>query len=85
MKRVIFEGLVLAAILGCIVGPVLAQNSAKPDWKESFRAHDKNGDGRLRLQEFLNAVFKDFEVADINKKGALTMEEIDAYIKRAGK
>jgi Ca2+-binding EF-hand superfamily protein len=134
MKRAILGCLVLTAIFACLVGPALGQIPASRDWKESFRAHDKNGDGRvdraefqewmvdvffhmdknhkgylvfgdvqdvmsintfktydkngdgkITLQEYLNDVFKDFDAADVNKNGALTMEEIDVYVKRTGK
>jgi hypothetical protein len=44
-----------------------------------------SGDGNLRLTEFLNAVFLDFEAADVDRNGALTIEEIDIYIKRTRK
>ncbi len=52
---------------------------------ENFKAHDKNGDGRIPLQEFLNATFQDFAAADVRGNGALTMEEIQAYISRPNK
>jgi Ca2+-binding EF-hand superfamily protein len=114
--------------------PAIAQTAPPPDWKERFRAHDRNadgridraefqewmvevfyfrdkdrkgylvledlrgtmapetlktinrkGDGKLTQQEFLNAVFLDFEAADVGKNGALTVEEIEVYIRPAGK
>jgi hypothetical protein len=36
------------------------------------------------LQEFVNALFKDFEAADTDHDGLLTVEEIDIYM-RSGK
>jgi Ca2+-binding EF-hand superfamily protein len=133
MRRILFGALIVAAAFACLVGPVLAQTPA-PDWKASFRAHDKNGDGhidraefqnwvvdafyfrdagrkgflvqadlqgtaspevfksinrkgdgKLTLNEYLNALFQDFAAADADQTGALTIEEIETYIKRPGK
>jgi len=52
---------------------------------ETLKAINRKGDGKLTQQEFLNAVFLDFETAHVNRNGALTMEEIEAYISRSGK
>ncbi len=52
---------------------------------EKFKAYDRNGDGKLILREFLNATFQDFAAADTSQRGALTLEEIDVYIKRNAK
>jgi len=41
-------------------------------------------DGRISLQEFVNALFKDFEAADTDHDGLLTAEEIEIYM-RSGK
>jgi Ca2+-binding EF-hand superfamily protein len=51
---------------------------------ETLKAINLKGDGRLTLQEFLNATFQDFAAADVNHNGSLTVEEIDVYIKKAG-
>ena len=52
---------------------------------ETLRAINRKGDGKVSLEEFLNATFQDFAAADVNQNGSLTIEEIDAYIKKAGK
>ena len=49
---------------------------------EVFKAVNRKGDGKLVLREFLNALFVDFGAADVNGNGAVTVEEIEAYIKR---
>jgi hypothetical protein len=48
---------------------------------EKFKAHDASGNGQIMLREFLNALFQDFAAADITQRGALTLEEIEAYIR----
>ncbi len=52
---------------------------------ETLKAINRKGDGKLTQQEFLNAVFLDFDAADVNRNGVLTMEEIEVYIRRSGK
>lgn len=49
---------------------------------EVFKAVNRKGDGKLNLQEFLNALFVDFSAADVNGNGGLTVEEIEVYIRR---
>lgn len=52
---------------------------------ETFAAASRAGDGKLRLGEFLNTLFRDFDAIDTNKNGAITAEEIEAYIRTARK
>ncbi len=52
MKRALFGGLAVAAILASLTGSVLAQAPANPDWREGFRAHDKNSDEKIDRAEF---------------------------------
>ena len=40
-------------------------------------AADKNGDGRLSVQEYIDARMIDFEVAERNKDGVLTRDETE--------
>ena len=50
---------------------------------EVLKAIARKSDGRISLQEFVNALFKDFEAADVDHDGLLTGEEIDIYIRSA--
>jgi Ca2+-binding EF-hand superfamily protein len=52
---------------------------------ETLKAINRKGDGKLSLQEFLNATFQDFAAADVNQDGTLSLAEIEAYIGKAGK
>ena len=52
---------------------------------ETFRGADRDGDGRLSLDEYVNALFKDFDAADRDKDGVLTYEEIEIYVRAAGR
>ena len=134
MKDFLLGILVLAVVLACTVGSAPAQTPAKPDWKDSFRTHDRNvdgkidraefrewmadsffivdenhkgylvfedvksvmnaktfkgqdkdGNGKVTLQEFLDASFQDFAAADGDKNGALTLEEFEVYFRNTGK
>ena len=51
---------------------------------QTFAAADRKGDGKLWLDEFLNALFQDFEALDVNKDGSITIKQIEAYIRRRG-
>ena len=134
MRRSVLGALIVAMALIGFAGPADSQTPARPAWKESFRLHDKNGDGRidraefqdwmvdafyfrdtnhkgylvqadlqgmlspevfkainrkrdgkLTLQEFLNALFQDFAAIDVNQNGSISIEEIEVYIKQNGK
>jgi Ca2+-binding EF-hand superfamily protein len=52
---------------------------------EVFKAMNRKGDGKLTLNELLNALFEDFAAMDRDRNGSITVEEIDAYIKRVQK
>ncbi len=133
MRRILVTALFIAIALVSLAAPGFTQTPT-PDWREGFRAHDKNGDGRidraefqdwmvdgfyfrdkghkgylvladlqgsvspevfkainrkgdgkLTLSEYLNALFQDFAAADVNQDGALTMEEVAAYIHATNK
>lgn len=49
---------------------------------EDFKAANRKGDGRLTLDEFINARFRHFDLADTNGDGVLTLVEIDIYVNR---
>jgi len=76
MKHVLLGILVLAAMLACVVNPVLAQTPAKPDWKNSFRAHDKNGDGKIDRAEFQDWMADSFFILDKANKGYLVHDDV---------
>ena len=48
---------------------------------EAIKAASGKGDTRISLDEFVNALFKDFAAADTNGDGKLSFEEIDVYIR----
>ena len=58
------------------------QGTASP---EVFKAINRKGDGKLTLSEYLNSLFQDFAAIDVHQNGSITVEEIEAYIKRPGK
>ena len=52
---------------------------------EAFKAANRKGDRRLTLQEYVNALFIDFDKADTDKDGSLTFEEIEVYSRTTGR
>ena len=53
--------------------------------RDAFKAADVKNDGRLSLQEEVNALLKDFEAADVDNDRTLTYEELVAYVKRSSR
>ena len=49
---------------------------------EVFKALDRKPDGKLGLSEFLNAMFQDFQAIDTGQEGSITIEQIEAYVRR---
>jgi hypothetical protein len=52
---------------------------------EVFKAMNREGDGKLGLAEFLNALFEDFRAIDTERQGSVTVEQIDAYVHRTAR
>jgi Ca2+-binding EF-hand superfamily protein len=75
MGRILVTALIVAAALACAAGPVPAQVSAT-DWKEGFRAHDKNGDNRIDRAEFQNWIVEGFYFRDKGHKGYLVQADL---------
>jgi Ca2+-binding EF-hand superfamily protein len=76
--RVTCRSLVLIAALVCSLagGLVEAQTTLRPDWRERFRAHDGNGDGRIDRAEFQEWMVDVFFQRDQGRKGYLTIEDV---------
>jgi len=49
----------------------------------TLKAVRRKVDGRITLQEYVNARFKDFEAADTDHDGLLSVEEIENYMRGA--
>lgn len=84
MKRLVAVLMALALVVVFGVGAASA-TEAKP-CPDTFKALDKNGDGKLSLDEF-KAGGKDntedaFKAKDANKDGALTVEELCGAAKK---
>ncbi|HVP29471.1 MAG TPA: EF-hand domain-containing protein [Myxococcota bacterium] len=81
MKR-IATSLSLAAGLA-LAGPVRAQEPAPPqkyDPKVAFAETDTNGDGRIDHAELMTRIVDVFYLADTNKDGYLSTEEMTAAV-----
>lgn len=79
--RLLLRGLfpaVAVFIVACSLGGSLARAQMTPraDWKEWFRAHDLNGDGRIDRAEFQEWMIDVFFQRDQGKKGYLTIEDV---------
>ncbi len=76
MKHVLFRVPLLVAVLICLAALAFAQAPLKPDWKERFQAHDKNGDGKIDRAEFQEWMVDSFFQRDANHKGYLVFEDL---------
>jgi Ca2+-binding EF-hand superfamily protein len=70
--------LVVTVIVICSLagGLAAAQTAPPPDWRERFRAHDRNGDGRIDRAEFQEWMVDAFFQRDQGRKGYLTIEDV---------
>jgi hypothetical protein len=75
MRRILVAALIVAAAFAGLESPGFAQAPA-PDWREGFRAHDKNGDGRIDRAEFQNWVVDGFYFRDQGRKGYLVQSDL---------
>jgi Ca2+-binding EF-hand superfamily protein len=57
----------------------LAISELKEASPETLRAVKRKSDARISLEEYVNALFKDFEAADTDGDGLLTVDEIERY------
>jgi len=48
---------------------------------EVVKAASRKGENGLTLDEYVNALFKDFAAADTDGDGTLSFEEIDTYVR----
>jgi len=55
-----------------------AQELKQLIFPDDFTADDKDRDGRVSLREFLRVRFHDYDVADVNHDGVLSLEEVVA-------
>src|SRR5262245_12685954 len=76
--RMTSRGLVVTTILVSVLAGRLAgaQMNPRPNWKEQFRAHDLNGDGRLDRAEFQEWMVDVFFERDQAKKGYLSIDDV---------
>jgi len=75
MRRIALGVLVVSMVLACLPGPVPVHAQA-PDWREGFRIHDKNGDGRIDRAEFQNWIVDGFYFRDQGRKGYLVQADL---------
>lgn len=61
----------------------LAISELKEASPESLRAVKHKDSARISLQEYVGALFKDFEAADTDGDGLLTVDEIERYRQKA--
>jgi len=68
---------VVAVLVGMLAPQVVrAQGTLPPQWKDRFRAHDANGDGRIDRAEFQEWMVDAFFQRDAGRKGYLTMQDV---------
>jgi Ca2+-binding EF-hand superfamily protein len=57
----------------------LAISELKEASPETLKAVKRKDDARITLEEYINALFRDFEAADSDGDGGLTVVEIERY------
>lgn len=57
----------------------LAISELKEASPETIKAVKRKNDARISLEEYVNALFKDFDAADTDGDGLLTVDEIERY------
>lgn len=75
MRWFLCGALVVAVALSCLPSSAVAQ-ALTADWREGFRAHDKNGDGRIDRAEFQEWIVDGFYFRDKGHKGYLVPEDL---------
>jgi Ca2+-binding EF-hand superfamily protein len=81
MRRIHARNIILTVLaLIVLAAPIFAQSPAQPDWKERFRAHDKNGDGRIDREEFQQWMVEVFYFRDKDRKGYLVLADFQGTI-----
>ena len=75
MREVLLGVLMVSMVFVCLPGPVFVQ-AQTPDWREGFRVHDKNGDGRIDRAEFQNWIVDGFYFRDQGRKGYLVQADL---------
>ncbi len=79
MRRILVGVLIVAAALAGLAIAAPAQTPA-PDWREGFRAHDRNGDGRIDRGEFQDWVVEGFYFRDQGHKGYLVLADLQGSV-----
>ena len=76
--RNLLRRLLLTVVLICSVAGAVgeAQMTPTPDWKDRFRAHDRNGDGRIDRAEFQEWMVDAFFQRDRGRKGYLVLADV---------
>ena len=93
MRSATIWSMVLSLVLGLAVAPCIyaaPDDGKKPDPEEVFKKRDKDGDGKLSLEEFLGKrkdedkvkAEKVFKRKDKDSDGFLTLEEFKAKPKK---
>ena len=80
MRRSLLGALIVAAVFFVFAGPANAQTPARQDWKDSFRLHDRNGDGQIDRAEFQEWMVEVFYFRDANHKGYLVQSDLQGML-----
>lgn len=80
--RPTYTYLAFAAALALVLcaGQAVGQAPVRPDWRESFRAHDRNGDSVIDREEFQQWMVDVFYRRDKDRKGYLVVEDVQGVM-----
>ncbi len=81
-KKTVLSFALIAALCGGMASNAMAQRRRHPRAAMLFKRFDKNKDGKLTKTEVPARLWTRIVKADANKDGAVTLKELQTYLKK---